>query len=103
MKKLSFAAGLFANSLGYFFDRESRLLRCDGLRGVVAVRDRDDGHGVGACGIGCGLRGGQSARVGIELEAGDGVAEAIGGVDEAAQRGLDGDGDRIGIGAVSGA
>jgi hypothetical protein len=66
-------------------ERCSRL-GADGLDGMVAVRNGSQRRGLVAGGIRRGLRGLQGARVGVQLEAGYGVAQEVGGIDKAAER-----------------
>src|ERR1039457_2669257 len=90
-----------AQPLGWALD----LLVSSGLRGhslyrVVAMRHDNNRSRLRAGGIGRGLSEDERARGRVKPESGDGVAEEVGGVDIAAQRRVNRDGDRLRVSAI---
>ena len=71
------------------------------LRGMVAMRNGGQGRGICSGRVRRGLRCRQCAVIGIENEAGDGIAQIISRIDKPAERRIDDDRHRLGIRGVA--
>ena len=91
----SHAAGLLAFAM-------LAVLRRYRLNRVVTVGHDHNRGGFGAGGVRRGLGQFDCACGGGELEAGDGVAQIVGGVNETAERRVNGHGNRLCVSVVSG-